>query len=624
MKTLVLILSLFGALTASAASRIQATLTVTNGTTNGLTLVVNADTRTFTNVFSATEILTNSTIGGTATNVYNALATNGVAGPVIPTQTGTNIITLLGWINQAMTVSATGWGDIAYSTQAVGTANAIRVPMSVEAATNATNFASQLVSDLSTYSTNAFGTNSVALSNFVALITDQTISGNKTFTGTNTFTNSTWNAGTISNATISAGTLTNNTITNPTINGGIRWGGTNDGTHSRAVTITNSTWLAGQFTNSADNTFRGTNYIGRGVVTNLYAASFTNRSGVITNLSVVGALYPYSNDCSQVQIGTNAFASNLYSIAIGISTIANSQSAVAIGDQANATANNGIAIGTLAAATGLHSTAMAKSAAASGQYSFALGRESIASAGYSFAIGNGARAIHTNTIAIGVSIESTDTNQVRVGDSSYIASFPGRAAFSNSISIGTAERETLPTSLVGGAFFKNGTSASADPTNGFVMNAASGEWIYRASASSEGAGQNNRVHNRGAEVVGSGTDYTLTASTALVDFGGTDPDINTLPSAGTYLITAIVTATAGASASDTYVFKLYDATAAADIANSSQSISTPPASQKFQVVIQTVKAFTVASRIQLYGHNNTAARGTVNSTETKLVYVRLF
>ena len=167
------------------------------------------------------------------------------------------------------------------------------------------------------------------------------------------------------------------------------------------------------------------------------------------------------------------------------------------------------------------------------------------------------------------------------------------------------------------------TAISADPVNGSEMVATSGEWIYRSSATSEGAGQNNRVHNRAAEVVGSGTDYTLTASTAFVDFGGTDPDINTLPSAGTYLITALVTVTAGASANDVYNFKLRNATGAADISNSAQSVNHADASDKFQVVIQSIVTVTGADRIQLYGHNSTAARGTVNSTETKLTYVRL-
>ena len=76
------------------------------------------------------------------------------------------------------------------------------------------------------------------------------------------------------------------------------------------------------------------------------------------------------------------------------------------------------------------------------------------------------------------------------------------------------------------------------------VTAFGGEWLYRSSASSEGAGQVNRVHNRAAEVVGSGSDYALTGSTAQIDFGGTDAEFNTLPTAGTYLVTAVVTVTA--------------------------------------------------------------------------------
>ena len=53
---------------ASASTYVTATLTVTNGTTNGQTLTVNGDTRTWTNavVTAATQILTNNTVSGAA------------------------------------------------------------------------------------------------------------------------------------------------------------------------------------------------------------------------------------------------------------------------------------------------------------------------------------------------------------------------------------------------------------------------------------------------------------------------------------------------------------------------------------------------------------------------------
>src|SRR6266699_2298089 len=83
-------------LPASALNIITATVTVTNvaGTTNGQTITVNGNTRTWTNSvsFPATQILTNNTIGGAATNLYNAAA----AAPFINLSLGqlTNGITL--------------------------------------------------------------------------------------------------------------------------------------------------------------------------------------------------------------------------------------------------------------------------------------------------------------------------------------------------------------------------------------------------------------------------------------------------------------------------------------------------------------------------------------------------
>lgn len=126
-----------------------------------------------------------------------------------------------------------------------------------------------------------------------------------------------------------------------------------------------------------------------------------------------------------------------------------------------------------------------------------------------------------------------------------------------------------------------------------------------------------------AVVVGSGTDYTLTNSAARVDFGTTDIEAS-LPAAGTYLVTAILSIIEDAGGGgDDYDFKLYNSTAAADVTASQRSVTGPAASKVAQVFLQSVVTVTAASTIQVYGVNNTAGRGTVDSAESTISYIRL-
>lgn len=592
LASILAILTLCASAGAAVSSRISAALTLTNFPVTGNTVTINGSARTWTNSFSIDTISTNVTIAGSATNLYRHLTTNGPTGPILVTQTGATNITLLGSVGQAMSISSAGsWLSVSYSTQVVTLATAVRVPMEVEVASNRVTIASELVRGISDNSTNRFATNSTALLHYVTTNTAQTLS--------------------------------NKTLAYPITIGAGQTGG-----FDLNVTQTNNT----------TNVFSGINRFGQIIVTNLIAPSNSYFSDpIFTNgINRGRAFQSYSNYSDSVQIGLNAhaftndsiaigeaaLATGLNSIAIGTAAEATNASTTAIGVNAQATASSASAFGYTAAASGAASFAVGPNASASMENAFALGYNSTASQTNAFALGYNSESAYRNSLVIGNDASATETNQIRLGNSTHIVSCPGSAAFGN-LMVGTASRYTLPADFAGGIILTNGTSASANPANGVVINAASGEWIYRSSATSEGAGQNNRVHNRAAEVVGSGTDYTLTASTAFVDFGGTDPDINTLPSAGTYLITALVTVTAGASANDVYNFKLRNATGAADISNSSQSVNHADASDKFQVVLQSIVTVTGADRIQLYGHNSTAARGTVNSTETKLTYVRL-
>jgi len=95
-----------------------------------------------------------------------------------------------------------------------------------------------------------------------------------------------------------------------------------------------------------------------------------------------------------------------------------------------------------------------------------------------------------------------------------------------------------------------------------------------------------------------------------------------LPTGGTYLVKAIVSVLAGAQAVDSFSFKFYNSTDAADITDSVRTCSNGTENQTFQVILENVVTVTSGKTIQLYGRNATAARGSTISTETSISYVR--
>ena len=569
---------------ACAASRITATITVTNApSTNGMQIIFNgSDTRTFSNSQSATLILTNGTVGGTATNINLHLSATPFTLTTMQSMPATNQIRFTGGIGQAVAITFAG-SNIAtatYSTQTVSSAQVVRVPLAVEVATNQVGIASQLTLDLSTLSTNPIGRDSVMGSNFITLTSTQIVSGPKQFTGTNTFTNSHWG------------------------------GGTNLNTRTEGGLITNQLW----------NKFAGTNTVGTEVVTNFQVISNAQINNLtVTNGTNVGrAFESYSNLVTSLQLGRGAMATNDQSTAVGYTSLATGQFSFAGGAGAQATASSAAAI--IGTASGVGSVAIGDSTA-SGLSSVSIAYLSTASGENSIIVGVGGTASHSNSIVFGSSTASTDTNQILLGDSTYIASFGGKAAFANSLIVGTASRFTPPASFAGGIILTNGTSATADPANGVAFNSASGQWQYRASASGEGSGAINRVHNRGAETNASGANAALPNATAVTDFGGTEAAI-TLPSAGTYLVT-VLTAVTGATAADVIHAKIRNSTAAADIANSATSIAVANTGAH-QIVLTSVLTVTSGDLLELWAHNATAARGELVATSTKILYVRLY
>jgi hypothetical protein len=169
------------------------------------------------------------------------------------------------------------------------------------------------------------------------------------------------------------------------------------------------------------------------------------------------------------------------------------------------------------------------------------------------------------------------------------------------------------------AVLTNTTSSGTDPANGVKLFAVSGEGFYREV----GSGGDRRIHNTASQSVGAGTDYPFTTSYAQVTFGSGGNTI-TLPTAGTYLVTADVAVQSGATANAVFAAKLYNASAATDIVNSERQISSLPASQRDQLLLQNIVTVSSATTLHLYAKNITDNTGSIDSVETKLGYVRLY
>lgn len=552
MKKLILLLPLFLAIGARGADRITATIQVTNASiADASELVVNSATRTWkTSVTTpATEIEIGADVGENTTNLWLHIIASGFSGPINPRWKDADEIELVGAIGQAMTVTATDWGTVTYSTQSVTTLQTVRVPMSAEAASVRTNIATLLVTNIQEYAQLPFDATASPFTNFVSTTADQEIYGTKDWTGTNHFV--------------------------------------------------------------------GPVFIGTATLTN-----GVNRGNAFSSPGL-GA--------SSEQFGIGSTATGGIALAVGAAAVASADYSVSIGNASEASAGRATAIGFGATASGTNSTA--------------LGEQASATANDAIAIGKSATVAYTNSIAIGKDATATAVNQIVLGDSVHTISVPGLIdgpTITNATYYGTVgdlnitgnqwvlgniglgpNGGTFPTALDKGLYLTNGTAASANPANGSALWSVGGSIQYRTSGTSEGAGGTMSLHNRSSQVVGSGTDYSLTDAAARVDFGGEDPEI-VLPTAGTYLIIAEVSVTAGGTANDTYVFKLYDSTAAADITSSQRDLNNAQADKSFHVDLHVTYTVTTASTIQLYGYNSTAARGTVDSDETKLIYVRLY
>jgi hypothetical protein len=185
----------------------------------------------------------------------------------------------------------------------------------------------------------------------------------------------------------------------------------------------------------------------------------------------------------------------------------------------------------------------------------------------------------------------------------------------------------LATSFQGGLQIANSLAPSTDPAEGLATwaDGTSDEWMYRTAAPSEGSTRQNRVHNRAEQVTGSGSDYTLTNATARVDFGTGDVQVD-IPTGGTFLIIATVSFVGDAAgAGDELRAKLRNSTDAVDIGPEQRT--TMPANNGFtEIILQQLHLNNLGTiqTVQIFAHNQTAARGTVSSTRTHIKFIRLY
>lgn len=367
MRKLFLLLPLLWQFGAYAAdTRITLTITITNAAncTNGTVLAIpaGASGRMATNLadYTSTTFVTNATAAGLKTNLFFHIAANPMGSPrYILRDISATSFALIAEKNQALTVSTpTNWADFTLSTNTVTSATGLRLPLSVEYATNANMLASEIVTGIDDYATNRFGSNSPALASYVSTGTNvQSVLGPKTF----------WQI---------AG---NNTNT------GNLYNGTNIGT--RSVRNTNE-WSSGTFTNPIIHT---------PVITN--GANYGN------------AFRSPGGGAASEQFGDGATASTNYAIAVGAGAAASGIESIAMGLDTVSSGTNSTAIGSSSSATGNDATAIGRGASANYENSVAIGVNTAAGAAGDFILGNA-----TNTVKInGILYVAVQTNSTWAG-----------------------------------------------------------------------------------------------------------------------------------------------------------------------------------------------------------------
>lgn len=405
---------------AFAADRITATVTITNApTTNGMTFVVNADTRTWTNSVSAptSQILTNSTAAGSLTNLYTHLLATPPAN-IVAYQLSATAIRLDARTGTPLAVSGVGsYFSVTYSTQTVSVAYDLVIPYTAFPSGQRQTMTDGLVDWLNLTGTKSLFENSTSVANLVGNTNAQTITGAKTFSSAS----GVWN-GTITNTPGLTGTM-------GAVSNGIWWNG-----RLRAPTLTNGVNYGNAF--DSPGSAASTLQLGNGAAASALQAS---------------------------ALGYNATASGENSTAIGDSTEALSTSATALGQAAvvETDAPNATAVGKSATVATLHtnSTAIGASALTTAANQIRLGT----SAGYvSIPGGLHVGGSITNPIVIGTNTVDGHIKFIRYAASSL--------ANGNNAAVPIATNTFVEVSGPSAAFSLNGIANGSDGRFLIVVN----------------------------------------------------------------------------------------------------------------------------------------------------------
>lgn len=403
---------------AKAADRITATVTITNApTTNGMTFVVNADTRTWTNSVSvpASQILTNSTAAGSLTNLYNHLLATPPAN-VVAYQLGATSLRLDARTGTPLSVTGAGsYFQVTYSTQTVSVAYDLVIPYTAFPSSQRQTMTDGIVDWLNLTASKAIFENSTSVSNLVGMTNTQTIGGAKTFTNAL----GDWRGG-ITNSPGITGTM-------GAVSNGIWWNGV-----LRAPTLTN-----------AMN----------------YGTAFRS---------------PGSGSGSE-QFGTGASATGGDAVAIGSSAVSSGNSATAIGTVATAEAASATAVGASALATGPLTTAIGQGAEAGTTHtnSTALGAAAVTTARNQVRLGTSAEYV---SIPGGLHVAGSITNATVVGTNTvdghikFIRYAVTSLANGNNAAVPIATNTFVEVSGPTGAFTINGIANGTDGRLLIVLN----------------------------------------------------------------------------------------------------------------------------------------------------------
>jgi hypothetical protein len=326
---------------APALDIVKAIIAITNNPAISNKLGGNSVTRTWTNDTTSspsTLIATNNGIGPAATNLFLHLATYPFSQSQNLTRSNNNVVALQGSPGEAMVFTATGWGTVTYQTnQITNQTYLVRMPLEVEVSSNRIAIASHIVRGTSLYSSNSFGTGTVAMANFADLTSAQTLQKklvtNSTLAGVK-MTNSSWSSTNsyCSNCTADAMSLTNSA------------------NYGNAFSSPGSGTLSEQFGLSASATGGSSLAVGAATSATADNATAINANATADNASALGIL-AVASGTNSTAIGTVAIASGFNSAAFGYNSLASYEGATALGVNTLAQNTNSTAVGYGAATT---------------------------------------------------------------------------------------------------------------------------------------------------------------------------------------------------------------------------------------------------------------------------------